>query len=56
MSMILECVVPGCAIHLVGDSEEEVMKHAAEHGARDHGLKEIDPPTVEKIRAAIHKR
>jgi predicted small metal-binding protein len=29
MSMILECVVSGCAIHLVGDSEEEVMHHAA---------------------------
>ncbi|MBE0609388.1 MAG: DUF1059 domain-containing protein [Dehalococcoidia bacterium] len=56
MSMILECIVSGCAVHLVGDSEEEVMQHAAEHGANDHDLKEIDPPTVKKIRAAIRKR
>jgi predicted small metal-binding protein len=56
MSKILECIIPGCAIHLEGDSEEEVMRHAAEHAAKAHGMEEIDPPTVDKIRSAIRKR
>ena len=56
MSMFLECIVPGCSIHLVGESEEEVMRHAAQHAAKEHDMADIDPPTVQKIRAAIRKR
>jgi predicted small metal-binding protein len=55
MSLILECIIPACDTHLVGDSEEEVLRHAAEHAAKHHGMEEIDPPTVDKIRSAIRK-
>lgn len=56
MSMILECIVPGCAAQVAGESEEEILRQAAEHGAKDHGMAKVDEPTVEKMRAAIRKR
>jgi predicted small metal-binding protein len=56
MSMILECIVPGCAAQVVGESEEEILRQAADHGAKHHGMETVDPPTVEKLRRAIRKR
>ena len=56
MSMILECTLPGCAAQVVGESEEEILRQAAEHAATHHGMEKVDPPTVEKMRQAIRKR
>ena len=42
----------GCT-HLVrGKTEEEVLQNAAEH-AKEHGIREITPEMLEKVRAAI---
>jgi predicted small metal-binding protein len=32
---------------------EEVLKHAAAHAQKDHGLASIDPGTLAKVKAAI---
>jgi predicted small metal-binding protein len=58
MSLILACndIVPGCAAQVTAESEDEVMRQAAEHAAKDHGLTKIDAATTEKIRSAIRKR
>jgi predicted small metal-binding protein len=36
-----------------GKTEDEVLKLAAEHGRKAHGMKEISPDMLAKTRAAI---
>jgi predicted small metal-binding protein len=36
-----------------GKTEEEILKQAAEHAPRDHGVVPIDPGTLSKVKAAI---
>jgi AhpD family alkylhydroperoxidase len=37
-----------------GRTEEEIFEKAAEHGRKEHDMKEISPELLEKARAAIH--
>ncbi len=37
------------------ETEEEILKQAAEHAQKVHNLKEITPEVVEKVRAAIRE-
>jgi predicted small metal-binding protein len=55
MTKVLNCVeiVPGCAHTMSGDTEEDVMRQAAEHAAREHDMTEISPEFADKIRARI---
>ena len=39
-----------------GRTEEELFKHAAEHGKSAHNMEQIPPEIVEKVRSAIHYR
>ena len=36
-----------------GNTEEEVLAAAAEHGKKDHGMTELDNETKEKIRSLV---
>ena len=36
-----------------GASDEDVMRQAAAHAARDHGITEITPELASRVRAAI---
>jgi len=36
-----------------GETEEEIMKKAAEHAKKDHGMNEIPPELVQRVREAI---
>jgi predicted small metal-binding protein len=55
MDKVLHCgeLFPGCAVVARGGSEEEVLKQAAEHARRDHGVSQIDAATLAKVKAAI---
>ncbi len=55
MSKVLKCgdVVPGCDAVVRADSEDEVMRQAADHARAAHGLAEIDARTAQAVRAAI---
>ncbi len=55
MGKVLRCgeLFPGCSIEARGETEEEILKQAAEHARRDHGVASIDPATLEKVKAAI---
>jgi predicted small metal-binding protein len=55
MTKVLRCgeLFPGCSVEARGESDDEILKHAAEHARRDHGVKEIDPATLAKVKAAI---
>lgn len=56
MSKALHCgeLMAGCKAVIEGKDVQEVMTKAAEHAARDHGLKEITPELAQKVQAAIH--
>ena len=58
MSKIVECnkVDPssGCTHIVRGKNEEELLRNAAEH-AKTHGIREITPELMQKVRSAIHE-
>ena len=55
MEKVLRCgeLFPGCAIVARGETEDEILKQAAEHAKRDHGISQIDAATLAKVKAAI---
>jgi predicted small metal-binding protein len=55
MSKYLRCddIFAGCAGEVRAESEEDVLKQAAEHARRDHGVEEIDEATLAKVKAAV---
>jgi predicted small metal-binding protein len=55
MGKVLRCgeLFSGCSVEARGENEEEVLKHAAAHAKRDHGVTEIDAATLAKVKAAI---
>ncbi len=53
-TFICDEVFPGCAHKCFGESDTEVLVHTAGHLRADHGLREISPELLERIRAAIH--
>jgi predicted small metal-binding protein len=56
MSKIIDCnkVNPasGCAHVVRGETEEELLRNAAEH-AKEHGIVEVTPELIEMITANI---
>ncbi len=48
-------VVPGCEFVAHGKTEADVMAVAAEHARTVHGLTEISPALLAKVKAAIHE-
>jgi predicted small metal-binding protein len=57
MAKILECakVDPssGCNFIVRGETEEEVLQKAGEH-AKEHGIREVTPELIERVKANIH--
>jgi len=58
MGKIVDCgkVDPstGCSHVVRGETEEELMKNAAER-AREHGIVEVTPELMERVRANIQE-
>jgi predicted small metal-binding protein len=52
---VLRCgeLFEGCATVARAESDEEVLKQAAGHAKRDHGISQIDAATLAKVKAAI---
>lgn len=46
-------VVPTCGFEVKAKTEKELMEHIQVHAESSHGLKEIKPSTMEKVKAAI---
>lgn len=46
-------VVAGCKFTVTAANEDEVLKQVAQHAAAAHGIKEVTPELVAKVRAAI---
>jgi predicted small metal-binding protein len=46
-------VVPGCAFTAEAANETELLQKVAAHAGADHGLKEVPPEVLGKLKAAI---
>ena len=46
-------VVAGCRFTITAANEEEILKQVAQHAAAAHGLREVTPELVAKVKAAI---
>jgi len=42
-----------CGFKATAETEEELLKMVAAHAAEVHGMKEISPEVMEKVKAAI---
>ena len=55
MAKVLRCKDVGmdCDFEARAETEEALLKQAAEHAAEAHDMHEIPPDVLEKVRAAI---
>ena len=53
MAKSIECVVPGCAFHASAATEDDLLTRVAEHAREGHGLTEIGPELLAKVKAAM---
>jgi len=56
MAKVLKCsdLNPGCNFEARGNSDDEVLKKAAEHAKTAHNMPSIPPDVLSKARSAIH--
>jgi len=57
MAKVVRCREVGvdCDFEARGETEQEVLDKCAEHGRTSHGMQELPPELVEKVRAAIRE-
>lgn len=57
MAKSLRCddVIPGCSYVVHADTEEEVMRQAAEHARLEHNIRPITPEITAMMRAAVRE-
>lgn len=48
-------VVPGCGFKAEASSEEELLKKVAKHAGEEHGLKEVTPDVLRKVKSSIRE-
>ena len=49
-------IVPDCTFEATATTEEELLKKVAEHAAHVHGVAEVTPELLDKVKAAIQNR
>jgi predicted small metal-binding protein len=58
MAKVIHCqkVVPesGCAHSVRGETEEELLKNAEQH-AKEHGIVEVTPELIERLKSFIEE-
>ena len=55
MAKAIACtnVVPGCKFTADAATEEELLQKVAEHAKHEHGLSDVTPELLAKVKAAI---
>ena len=55
MAKVRRCgeLMAGCQHVARGETEEEVLRHAAKHAAEAHNIKEMTPDLVAKVKSKI---
>jgi predicted small metal-binding protein len=52
-SIACDRVVPGCAFTTTAATEQELLDQVAEHARTAHGVSEVTPELLGKVKAAI---
>ncbi|MFQ5894818.1 MAG: DUF1059 domain-containing protein [Nitrospinota bacterium] len=57
MAKVIRCrdVGADCDFEARAETEEELFKIVAEHAKNVHGMEEVPPETLEKVRAAVRE-
>ena len=57
MAKVLRCRDVGmdCDFVATGQNEQDVLAQAAEHARKDHGMDNIPPDVMSKVKAAVHE-
>ena len=53
MDKHLQCVVEGCQTKFTAANEKDILDQVARHAANEHGVTEVSPDLLAKVRAAI---
>ena len=55
MTKVLKCndLNPGCTFEARGNTDEDVLRTAAEHAKTAHNMEKIPPDVLDKARSAI---
>jgi predicted small metal-binding protein len=48
-------VIPGCPFTVRAETEEELFKQVATHANHSHGVKEVTPELLSKVKSAIRE-
>lgn len=56
MAKHIDCVVPGCKFQADAPTEQELLGKVAAHAKADHGLTEISPDLLAKVKGAIQDK
>lgn len=48
-------VIPNCEARFTGSSDDEILEQVASHAAHDHGLSDVPPSVVERVRELIRE-
>jgi predicted small metal-binding protein len=46
-------LIPGCEAAFQGETEEEVLTQVGAHARDEHGMDEVPPEVVDRIRASM---
>ena len=49
-------LIPGCWASFRGESNDEILQQLSVHARDEHGMDEVPPEVVDKIRAGISER
>jgi predicted small metal-binding protein len=49
-------LIPGCEAKFDGETDEQILQQVATHAREDHGMDEVPPEVVDRIRASISER
>ena len=49
-------LVPGCWATFQGESDDEILQQVTVHARNEHGMDEVPPEVVDRIRARISER
>ncbi|HJR43285.1 MAG TPA: DUF1059 domain-containing protein [Gemmatimonadaceae bacterium] len=57
MTQTIACndIMPGCQYKAEAENEQELMAKVARHAAQAHGITEITPEILQKVRGAIRE-
>jgi predicted small metal-binding protein len=49
-------LIPGCEAKFDGETDEQILQQVATHAREEHGMDEVPPEVVDRIRASLSQR